>query len=95
MENYFTMKNQLCANGLAKLIEECGELQQIAAKKLAYFHTDVHPDGGGSLKQRMEDELADVAAASAFVAQQFALDEKRIKQRAALKLADFQSWHFD
>ena len=35
-------------DGLTKLIEECGELVQIAAKKQAYFDTDTHPDGKGS-----------------------------------------------
>lgn len=40
----------MTANGLAKLLEELGELSQVAAKKLAYFHTDEHPDGAGSKK---------------------------------------------
>lgn len=47
------------AKGLAKLIEECGELQQIAGKKLAYYTTDEHPDGQGPLSTRLEDEIAD------------------------------------
>lgn len=83
----------MTANGLVKLIEECGELQQIAAKKLAYFNTDEHPDGAGSIATRMEDELADVAAAATFVVQQFGLDGERIKRRAALKLDRLQKWH--
>ncbi len=36
----------MTANGLTKLLEELGELAQVAAKKQAYFHTDAHPDGG-------------------------------------------------
>jgi NTP pyrophosphatase (non-canonical NTP hydrolase) len=83
----------MTANGLAKLIEECGELQQIAAKKLAYFHTDEHPDGAGSLKQRMEDEMADVMAACIFVARQFKLDATRMEQRRDRKVARFEAWH--
>lgn len=49
----------LTGKGLAKLIEECGELIQVAGKKLAFYTTDVHPDGGPSpsLKRRMEDEI--------------------------------------
>lgn len=80
-------------NGLTKLIEECGELAQIAAKKSAYMDTDTHPDGAGSLKKRLEDELADVCAAGAFVIQTFGLDSERMKRRTALKLDTFQKWH--
>ena len=57
----------MTANGLAKLLEELGELSQVAAKRLAYFHTSTHPDGAGDLNERMEAEMADVAAACAFV----------------------------
>lgn len=56
----------LRANGLAKLLEELGELSQVCAKKLAYYHTDEHPDGAGSLRERMQEEIADVAAAMLF-----------------------------
>lgn len=83
----------MTANGLAKLIEECGELQQIAAKKLAYFHTDEHPDGAGSIAVRLEDEMADVIAAAKFVEINFGLDGARIMQRAGMKLDRFKSWH--
>lgn len=44
----------MTANGLAKLLEELGELAQVAAKKLAYFDTDVHPDGAAVRKDRWE-----------------------------------------
>ena len=85
----------MTANGLAKLLEELGELGQVAAKKLAYFNTDEHPDGAGSLKIRMEQEMADVAAAMAFVQQQFGLDGRAIEARACVKLDLFQRWHAD
>jgi NTP pyrophosphatase (non-canonical NTP hydrolase) len=73
-------------DGLTKLIEECGELTQIAAKKIAYFDTDEHPDGKGSMKARMEEELADVMAACAFVMVQFNLDQTFIRERQLDKL---------
>lgn len=79
--------------GLAKLAEECGELIQIAAKKMAYFDVDIHPDGEGSMKERLENELADVMASSIFVVQQFELDSRRIHERAAIKLARFHEWN--
>lgn len=85
----------MTANGLAKLLEELGELSQVAAKRLAYFHTSEHPDGAGNLNERMEAEMADVSAACAFVIQQFGLDGERIGNRAALKLHTFQQWHAD
>ena len=85
----------MTANGLAKLLEELGELAQVTAKKLAYFHTDEHPDGAGSLKERMEQEMGDVAGAMAFVQQQFNLNGRAIENRACIKLALFQRWHAD
>mgnify|MGYP001765050009 CR=1 FL=1 len=85
----------MTANGLSKLLEELGELAQVAAKKQAYFHTDAHPDGAGSLKQRMEQEMGDVSAAMTFVQQQFGLDREAIEQRAGTKLALFERWHAD
>lgn len=78
--------------GLTKLIEECGELVQIAAKKSAYMDVDLHPDGKGSMKMRLEDELADVEAASQFVIDKFKLNEQRIQQRAIDKLMQFTLW---
>ncbi len=81
--------------GLAKLVEECGELSQIAAKKMACMDSDEHWDGAGSIARRMEDELADVAAIGTFIVQKFSLSGERIKVRSALKLALFQQWDND
>ena len=79
------------AAGLTKLMEECGELIQVCAKKSAYFDVDIHPDGN-SLTAKMEEELADVFAAGAFVMGKFKLDEKKIEQRIIMKLARFRTW---
>lgn len=80
----------MTAAGVAKLIEECGELQaelgqlqQILAKKLAYWHTDEHPDGMGSIKERIEREMGDVRAAISFVIKQLDLDVVAVNERAA------------
>ena len=64
----------------------------MAAKKLAYCRTDEHPDGAGLLSLRMQDELADVAAISAFVIEKFGLDRGEINARIARKLATFKRW---
>lgn len=82
----------MTAKGLAKLIEETGELQQIAGKKLAYYHTDKHPDGQGSLKTRMENEIADVMAICAFVIESLGLSDNRIAERSAAKLKQYEEW---
>lgn len=84
----------MTANGLAKLLEEMGELSQVTAKRLAYFKPGCdHPDGAGALDQRMEDEMADVIAACAFVASQFNLNQTRMEARAKMKVETFERWH--
>lgn len=81
--------------GLNKLMEECGELVQIAAKKAAYMHTDEHPDGAGSMVERLEDEIADVMAASLFVSIIMGLDWARIQKRRDKKVEQFAVWNED
>lgn len=83
----------LVAGGLIKLIEETGELQQVVGKKLAYYDTDEHPDGQGSLKERLEDEIADVLGIIAFVVDHFNLDHYRIQERSSAKLKRYEEWH--
>jgi len=85
-----TMSN----NGLTKLLEECGELSQVAAKLIA-FPSGNHPDGGLPLQQRLEEEIADVCAAIALVADNFKLDPDRIMARGDKKRAQFEAWHKD
>ncbi len=85
----------MTADGLAKLLEELGQLSQVAAQKLAYFHTDEHPDGAGSLKKRMEDEMGDVMGAIDFVTLTMGLNIHAIAHRACEKLNTFQRWHAD
>lgn len=78
--------------GLTKLLEECGELTQIAAKKCAYLDTDIHPDRMGSMNDRLENEIGDVRAAAAFVAEKLHLDIARIEERRREKLNRFRKW---
>lgn len=85
----------MAARGLAKLAEELGELGQVVGKKLAYYWTDTHPDGGPSLRQRLEDEIADVIAACLLVVFTFGLDRGRIIWRLQTKYTLFRQWDAD
>jgi NTP pyrophosphatase (non-canonical NTP hydrolase) len=79
--------------GLAKLAEECGELQQVIGKIMAYPDGE-HPDGAGDLAQRLQDEMADVVAAVRFVAtnsDRISLHD--IRDRIADKFGRFIEWH--
>lgn len=82
----------MCANGLAKLLEEMGELAQVCAKKLAYYDTDAHPDGS-SLRERMQEEVADVMAAIEFVIREHGLNRREIERRVQRKYDLFCEWH--
>lgn len=79
-------------NGLTKLAEECGELVQICTKKIAFPNTDIHDDGKGSMKKRLEEEIADVIAAANFVRNKNNLDSDFIIKRAKEKLEMFEYW---
>lgn len=82
-------------NGLSKLIEECGEVIQIAGKLLA-FPNGEHPDGAGNLHRRLEDEMGDVRAAIRFVCETHNLDLRhRVNERETEKLLTFRRWHAD
>lgn len=80
--------------GLAKLLEECGELQQVAGKLLAYPSGE-HPDGAGPLDERLADELADLKAAALFFtrANRERINLHRHGRRIRDKLARFEAWH--
>lgn len=79
-------------NGLTKLMEECGEAIQIAAKMIAYPNTDQHPDGAGSMRARLTNELGDVTAAISFVVAKLGLDLDALTDRAQFKLNSYAKW---
>lgn len=80
--------------GLAKLVEECGEVAQVAGKMLAY-PAGPHPDGKGDLRVRLEGEISDLLAACLFAVTANGLDEVRIRSRMMAKLQTFARWHAD
>lgn len=85
----------MALNGNAKLVEETGELLQVVGKLLAFPYQDEHPDGKGSLKTRLEDEVADVLASLRLTAHLKNLDMERIDARVQEKLELFLRWHAD
>lgn len=85
------MTNLLSGSGIAKLIEECGEVTQIAGKLLTY-PDGVHPDGKGDLYVRLEEEIADVLAAASAVMERLSLDRAKIEARREAKLRLFREW---
>ena len=85
----------LSGNGRDKLMEECGELISELAKKSAYPSLEEHPDGKGAMKERLENEIADVLGASKFVIETHELDYEKIMKRAGVKYKQFVTWHKD
>lgn len=78
--------------GLAKLIEECGELLQVAGKVIAYPAGE-HPDGS-DIVARLNEEIADVAAAIKFVVQEnSSINATNFRDRRDMKVDRFQRWH--
>lgn len=82
----------MAAAGVAKLIEEMGELHQVLGKKLAWWDTDEPHWDGSTLRDRMVDEMADVQAAIYFVIDQLGLDEPRFDARSLAKGQLFKTW---
>ena len=78
-------------NGISKLIEECGEVVQVAGKLIGSRGVPEHWDGT-DLRERRSEELADLKAAIAFVILRNELSAYDIDRRAARKLAKFFAW---
>jgi len=91
MQNAFAIGSKLWP-GLSKLIEEAGEVQQVCGKLIATGGDANHWDGS-NLRARLEEEIADLTAALAFVGQANNLDIHRVEARVREKLALFNKWH--
>lgn len=80
--------------GFSKLIEECGEVLQEVGKTIGLGDLDtLHWDLKGTMRPRLEDEIADLMAALYFVLEQNKLDTTHIAERMTKKLAKFERWH--
>ncbi len=78
--------------GLSKLVEEMGEVLQVAGKTMGTGGLAMHWDGS-DLRKRLEEEIADTMAAIRFFTEHNGLDEERIAQRAEQKYKLFCTWH--
>lgn len=78
--------------GLSKLIEEAGEVVQVAGKLLATNGKEEHWDGT-NLRIRLQEEISDMMAAGYFVILNCGLDQEFIRERVAKKIDLFHEWH--
>lgn len=78
--------------GLSKLIEECGEVLQVCGKIVGADGENTHFDGT-NLRERLEDEIADLWAAISYVSQKCELDRVRLDFLSNQKRLVFEMWH--
>lgn len=76
--------------GIGKVVEEAGEVLQIAGKAMA-FPTDPHPDGKGPLRDRFIMELGDLLASLDYLSEMNDLPTSVIATHRATKLTLLQS----
>lgn len=77
--------------GIFKLIEEMGEVQQLLGKIGAYPDGH-HPDRKGPLKERLQDELGDLLAAFEYFIEINDLDAIAITSHEEYKRELFKKW---
>ncbi len=78
--------------GISKLIEECGEVQQVAGKLIG-TGGEIHHWDGTNLHERLTSELGDLLGAINFVVEFCGLDGDAIDARAQEKYIIFAGWH--
>lgn len=78
--------------GISKLVEEAGEVQQVAGKIMGAGGLVEHWDGS-DLRHRLVEEMGDLLAAVAFVVEANGLDVMALEQRRQKKLMTFRTWH--
>jgi NTP pyrophosphatase (non-canonical NTP hydrolase) len=78
--------------GLSKLIEECGEVQQVAGKLIGARGATDHWDGS-DLRERLTSELGDLSAAIRLVIALNGIDDRLVHARQIEKTSLFLQWH--
>lgn len=80
--------------GVAKVIEECGEVQQVCGKLIQMDGGSDHWDGT-NLRHRLQEEIADLQAALEVVIRLNNLDAGTIYTRATSKRDTFLRWQIE
>ena len=80
--------------GLSKLMEEAGEVCQVIGKLVGTGGETQHWDGT-NLRDRLEEEIADVLAACQYVIEHNGLDRGSISARVQKKRTLFEKWHVE
>lgn len=78
--------------GISKLIEEAGEVTQVAGKLLGTYGDAAHWDGT-DLRARLVLELGDLLAAIDFVIEANGLERVHVEARRSEKFSQFCAWH--
>jgi hypothetical protein len=80
--------------GLSKLVEECGEVLQVAGKLMGTAGAVGHWDGAGALDERMALEVCDLFAAARAFFQLNGFDGNPVYiEREHAKYMQFLKWH--
>lgn len=77
--------------GISKLIEEAGEVLQVAGKLIATNGESAHWDGT-DLRARLVEEIGDLMAACGFVAEANGIADA-VLVRMERKAEQFRAWH--
>ena len=78
--------------GIGKLLEEMGEVAQMASKLVSTDGQDAYWDGT-NLREELCGEIGDLLAAIAFLSNENHLDTALIQARMDRKLTLFEKWH--
>jgi NTP pyrophosphatase (non-canonical NTP hydrolase) len=82
--------------GVAKVVEELGELSQVLGKIMGTGGSPEHWDGSGDLVRRLEEEMGDVLAAVQWLGDHNnPVDMVRVMKRAKAKYETFDGWHHE
>ena len=81
--------------GIAKLVEECGEVLQVCGKLMMTDGNKIEHWDGTNLRVKLIEEAADVSAAVKFIWDRVFSPPERVafNDRFNMKLALFNKWH--
>ncbi len=78
---------------LVKLMEECGEVTQVAAKTHCFGFDFQNPKTGDFNRTELADEIGDVLGLVDMLADRGLIDIKRVQKKRAAKAAKVLKWH--